>query len=250
MSNPYTRRDFLALSALGLTAASARTTAAVAQPRADKGPTPASAEVEVWVTSNDKRLQRAPSVLWRPVSRSPAGEFIVLSPPKKYQEILGFGAAFTDATCYNFSQLSPPARENLFHQLFHPSEMGLNVCRTCIGSSDYSRTAYSYDEGDPDPDLKRFSIDHDRAYILPTLREARGVNPDLFLFSSPWSPPGWMKANGSILGGSMERKHMPSYANYFLKFLQDYEAAGVPVQAVTIQNEVDTGQDGLMPACI
>lgn len=109
MSNPYTRRDFLALSALGLTAASARTTAAVAQPRADKGPTPASAEVEVWVTSNDKRLQRAPSVLWRPVSRSPAGEFIVLSPPKKYQEILGFGAAFTDAACYNFTQISPGA---------------------------------------------------------------------------------------------------------------------------------------------
>jgi glucosylceramidase len=250
MSNFYTRRDFLALSALGLAAAGARTTAVFAQPAAGKAPTPALAESEVWVTSNDRRLQRASSLTWLPASGSPGGQVIVLSPQKKYQEILGFGGAFTDAACYNFSQLSPSAREKLFHQLFHPSEMGLNVCRTCIGSSDYSRTAYSYDDGDADPDLKRFSIDHDRTYILPTLREARAVNPDLFLFSSPWSPPGWMKANGSILGGSMERRHMASYANYFLKFLQDYEAAGVPVQAMTIQNEVDTGQDGRMPACI
>jgi glucosylceramidase len=128
--------------------------------------------------------------------------------------------------------------------------MGLNVCRTCIGSSDYATKAYSYCDGEVDPELKRFSIEHDRAYILPILREARKMNPGLFLFSSPWSPPGWMKANGSMLGGSMRREHIASYANYFLKFLQSYEGAGVPVQAITIQNEVDTDQDGRMPACI
>ena len=59
-----------------------------------------------------------------------------------------------------------------------------------------------------------------------------------------------MKANGSMLGGSMRRAYMPSYANYFVKFLQGYESEGVPVQAVTVQNEVDTDQDGRMPACI
>ena len=128
--------------------------------------------------------------------------------------------------------------------------MGLNVCRTCVGSSDYSTKVYSYDEGGPDPELQHFSIEPDRAYILPMLREARKVNPDLFIFASPWSPPGWMKANGSIWGGSMRRKYMSAYANYFLKFLQGYESEGVPVQAVTIQNEVDTDQDGRMPACI
>ena len=104
--------------------------------------------------------------------------------------LLGFGAAFTDAACYLFNQLAGPAREQLFHEMFHPSEMGLNVCRTCMGASDYSTQAYSYDEGDPDPELKRFSIAHDREYILPMLRQARQMNPDLFLFSSPWSPPG------------------------------------------------------------
>jgi len=163
--------------------------------------------------------------------------------------VLGFGAAFTDAACYTFSRLGPAAREALFHELFHPSEMGLSVCRTCIGSSDYSTEVYSYDEGEPDPELQRFSIDHDRSYLLPMLREARKTNPDLFLFSSPWSPPGWMKSNHSMLGGNMQRHYMASYANYFLKFLQAYQADGVLVNAITIQNEVDTDQDGRMPAC-
>ncbi len=132
---------------------------------------------------------------------------------------------------------------------FIPSEMGLNVCRTCIGSSDYSTEMFSYDEGEPDPEMKRFSIAHDQAYVLPMLRLARKANPDLFLFSSPWSPPGWMKAGGSMLGGSMRQRYFGPYSQYFVKFLQAYAAEGVPVQAVTVQNEVDTDQDGRMPAC-
>jgi glucosylceramidase len=149
-----------------------------------------------------------------------------------------------------FNQLTPAAREQLFHELFHPSEMRLNVCRTCIGSSDYSTKAYTYDEGEPDPELKRFSIEQDRQYVLPMLREARKVNPELFLFSSPWTPPGWMKSGGSMLGGSMRRRYLPVYAEYFVKFLKAYADDGVTIQAVTPQNEVDTDQDALMPACI
>ena len=175
---------------------------------------------------------------------------MTLDPAKRFQDVLGFGAAFTDAACYTFNRLEPAAREGLFHELFHPSEMGLNVCRTCIGSSDYSTEVFSYDEGQPDPEMKRFSIAHDQAYVLPMLREARKVNPELFLFSSPWSPPGWMKAGGSMLGGSMRQPYYAAYAQYFLKFLQSYAAEGVPIQAVTVQNEVDTDQDARMPACL
>jgi glucosylceramidase len=242
-----TRRDFLKASAIGLAAVTAKSFAA---PLDDADRDVPSGRISVRVTYADKRFAAAPQIDWLPAA-GPAGEnSIVLEPAKKFQEILGFGAAFTDASCYMFNQLSPASREQLFHELFHPSEMGLSVCRTCIGSSDYSTKVYSFDEGAPDPDLRRFSIDHDREYILPMLREARKHNPDLFLFSSPWSPPGWMKANGSMLGGSMRRASMASYANYFVKFLQAYEAEGVPVQAVTVQNEVDTDQDGRMPACL
>ncbi len=249
MLSARTRRDFLKLSAAGL-AASAATESLPGWASAGS-PNPASGEIAVRVTDEKRRFERAPALAWRPSSgQKPSGNVIALKPEEKFQEILGFGAAFTDASCYIFNQLSADAREQLFHDLFHPSELGLNVCRTCIGASDYSTELYSFDEGEPDPELKRFSIDHDRAYLLPSLRQARKVNPDLFLFSSPWSPPGWMKANGSMLGGSMRKKYYASYAQYFLKFLQAYAAEGVPIQAVTSQNEVDTDQDGRMPACL
>jgi len=207
-------------------------------------------EITVRVTDEKRRFESTPALRWRQGSGQPLAQIIALNPEKKFQEILGFGAAFTDSACYMFNQLSADSREQLFHELFHPSELGLNVCRTCIGASDYSTEVYSFDEGEADPELKRFSIDHDRAYILPSLRQARKVNPELFLFSTPWSPPGWMKANGSMLGGCMHKGYFASYAQYFLKFLQAYAAEGVPIQAITSQNEVDTDQDGRMPACL
>jgi glucosylceramidase len=245
MSKESTRRDFLKVSSMG---AAAIAGVALADSPARSSAKAAAGEISVWTTDDNQRCARGAALSWQNASGSSASG-IVLNPDKKFQPILGFGAAFTDAACFTFNRLDPTAREKLFHQMFSPSEMGLNVCRTCIGASDYSVKAYSFDEGDPDPDLQRFSIDYDRAYILPMLREARKANPDLFLFSTPWSPPGWMKSNNSMLGGNMQRKHMSAYANYFVKFLQGYEAEGVPIQAISVQNEVDTDQDGRMPAC-
>src|SRR5207302_10964140 len=122
-------------------------------------------------------------------------------PTQRIQTFHGFARALTRDECYTFIRLTTDEREKLFHELVHPSEMGLSVGRICVGSSDYSAKLYSYDEGEPDPDLTRFSIDHDREFILPVLRQACQANPDMFLFSSPWSPPGWMKFNGTMLGG-------------------------------------------------
>ncbi len=249
MSAPYTRRDFLTVSALGA-AALAGTSELNQRSAKDPAKGDVPGDVIVWVTDDHRLLSQMAPVAWRPASRPAPPDAVNLNPDKQFQEILGFGAAFTDAACYTLNQLPPAARDELFHLLFHSSQMSFGVCRACMGASDYSASLYSYDDGDVDPELTRFSIDHDRAYILPMLREARKVNPELFLMASPWSPPGWMKANRSMLGGSMRREYMPSYANYFVKFIESYEAEGVPVQAVTIQNEVDTDQDGRMPACI
>ena len=245
MSTDQSRRTFLKLSAVGIAAVG---TAELESAFANPAPAPSSGEISVRVTGGNQHYAAAPALAWK--SAGKAGEGVIaVNPGTKFQEMLGFGAAFTDAACYMFNQLSASAREPLFHDLFHPSQMGLNVCRTCIGASDYSTEAFSYDEGDPDPEMKRFSIAHDQAYVLPMLREARKVNPDLFLFSSPWSPPGWMKAGGTMLGGSMRQANFAPYALYFVKFLQAYASEGVKVQAVTVQNEVDTDQDGRMPAC-
>jgi len=164
--------------------------------------------------------------------------------------MLGFGGALTDASAYMINQLDPRARDQFLRELYHPSELGMAVTRICIGSSDFSTKMYSYDEGEPDPELKRFSIDQDKQYLLPELRSARKINPELFILASPWSPPGWMKASGTMLGGSLKPKNFAVYAQYLVKFLKAYEAEGVSVDAITSQNEVDTDQDGRMPACV
>jgi glucosylceramidase len=206
--------------------------------------------VKVWSTYRDRRHVPSEPLAWKTATEVDANA-IVLNPAATKQEVLGFGAAMTDAACYVLSQLSEAERPAVMHDLFAPGEMALNVCRTCIGASDYSRSVYSFDESaEPDPELKKFSIDHDKAYILPMLREARKANPELFLFSSPWSPPGWMKPNNSMLGGAMRKLNFAPYAEYFRRFLEGYKAEGVAIDAVTVQNETDAEQEGRMPACL
>lgn len=211
---------------------------------------PAAGPIRVWQTVGGERHVARPDLAWRAsAGRAAAGDVEIL-PARRKQEVLGFGGAFTDAATYMFSRLAPDARAALFHELFHPTQMGFSVGRSCVGSSDYSTVAYSYDESaTPDLSLSRFSIAHDRQWILPMLREARRVNPDLFLLSSPWSPPAWMKDNDSLLGGTIRRRYLAQYASYLTRFVEAYAAAGVRVDAITTQNEVDTDQDGRMPQC-
>ncbi|MGO8673939.1 MAG: glycoside hydrolase family 30 protein [Capsulimonadaceae bacterium] len=168
---------------------------------------------------------------------------------KERQPILGYGAAFTDAACYNISQLSSSAREALLKDLLSPEGMGLSVARITVGQSDYGRVAYSYDDTTDDVDLEHFSLDYDRAYILPTLRQARQINPDLYLFSSPWSPPGWMKTSGTMCGGWLRDKYIGVFARYYLRYLQEYAREGIRIDALTPQNETETDQSSKMPAC-
>jgi glucosylceramidase len=239
------RRGFLkAASAMAAALAVSKSTPAWA------GEAAATSPVRVWATFRDKRHAQAEPLAFKSVTQV-AADAITLAPSATRQQILGFGGALTDATCYVLSQLSDAERQAVMHDLFAPGEMAMNVCRTCIGASDYSRTAYTFDEtNEPDPQLKKFSIDRDKGYVLPVLRDARKVNPELFLFSSPWTPPGWMKSGGSMLGGAMRKPSFAPYAQYFLKFLNAYKAEGVAIDAVTVQNEVDTDQDGRMPACL
>ncbi|HKE31087.1 MAG TPA: glycoside hydrolase family 30 beta sandwich domain-containing protein [Candidatus Angelobacter sp.] len=244
-----TRRKFLAMttvSTASLPLIKAFSSATVEAPQ-EKSP---GGSVSVHITAGDQRYSPSASLAWQSANRAPAADTIVLRGTRSKHPVLGFGAALTDAACYVISQMPEAERERLLQELFHPDQMGLSVCRLCIGSSDYARTMYSFDEGAPDPELTRFSIAHDREYILPALRRARAINSDLFLLGSPWSPPGWMKDNNSMLGGTLRRRYLGPYANYIVKFLQAYEAEGVHVDAVSPQNEVDTDQDSRMPACL
>jgi glucosylceramidase len=207
-----------------------------------------------WLTAGSRRYQEISLSGWQGPTGSPpsAGPTTIeIEPSRTFQSMLGFGGAFTDSSCFLLNQMRPDARHELLQELYSTAGLNLSVARTCIGSSDYSLTAYTFDDMPaPDPGLSHFSIEHDRAYILPTLREAASIRPDLFFFSSPWSPPAWMKAGDTLLGGSMRKHYFDSYAQYFVKFIDAYKAAGINISAVTTQNEVDTDQDGAMPAAL
>src|SRR5215471_17017679 len=207
---------------------------------------PAQTEV---TDKSGKRLAAGPEMAWTKIAKKAAPPDIAIDPTKTAQKISGFGAAFTDASCFTLSRLGDNERANLLHTMFSQDQHALSMGRIPIGASDYSTAAYSYDDGAADPELRRFSIDHDRDYILPALRAALQANPDLFFFASPWSPPGWMKYSNSMLGGSIRPENIPTYARYFQRFVEAYAAAGVNVRAVTTQNEIDADQGGRMPAC-
>ena len=239
------RREFLksaSLTTVGL--ASSRTFPAWAEGMQ------ASGAVQVWGTFRDRRHASLESLAWKPATAI-APDAIMLDPGATQQEMLGFGAAFTDASCFLLNHIAPDKRAALMYELFAPDQMAMNVCRTCIGASDYSTSLYSFDDSEQDdPQLTKFSIDHDKAYILSILREARKHNPDLFLFSSPWSPPAWMKFNRNMKGGTIKKTSLEPYSRYFQKFLDAYKAEGVEINAITIQNEVDTTVDGRYASCL
>jgi glucosylceramidase len=246
-----TRREVLKYAGLGMGAAAASVLGVTVNARVEayeaQAPTkPAQTEV---TDKSGKRLAAGAEIAWTKVAKKAAAADVTVDPTKPAQTILGFGAAFTDAACYTLSRLGDNDRTNLLHTMFGQDQHALSMGRIPIGASDYSTAAYSYDDGAADPELKRFSIDHDRDYILPTLQAALSVNPELFLFGSPWSPPGWMKYSNSMLGGNIRPENIPTYARYLQKFVEAYAAEGVSVRAVTTQNEVDADQGGKMPAC-
>ena len=112
-------------------------------------------------------------------------------------DFLGFGVAITGSSCYNLALMEAEERAALLKYVYSKDGLGLSVARLTVGASDYSAELYSYDDVEGDVSLEHFSIDRDRAYVIPMLREILAVNPDLYLFSSPWSPPAWMKTGNS-----------------------------------------------------
>ncbi len=174
---------------------------------------------------------------------------VEINPDKKYQEILGFGGAFTDASCYLINSLEEDKRNDLLENFFSPSEMNFNIGRTTVAQCDFGRVCYSYNDTPDDIEMNNFSIEYDREYIIPIIKKAREINPDLFLLSSPWSPPGWMKTGNLMTGGWMREKYLEAFAKYYLRYLQEYADAGIYINALTTQNETETDQLSQMPAC-
>lgn len=209
---------------------------------------PAPGRVEVVQTTRDlsQRLTRLPDLRFTP-DRPRGVQVIRVDADSRYQRIAGIGAALTDTSAWLLAdRLSPAARAAVLQRLFGPAGIHLSVMRLPIGASDFTRNgrAYSYDEmppGESDPRLAHFSVAHDDAYIIPVLRQILTVNPDVELLASPWSPPSWMKANDSLGNRGDRGVLLPAdygpLADYLVKFIEDYARRGVPITAITPQNE-------------
>jgi glucosylceramidase len=196
----------------------------------------------VWVTTGDQRklLSREPDVAFS-TSDTAALPTIAVDDTAVYQEIVGFGAAITDAAALNINRLAPERREALLRDLFDPdSGIGLSFTRLTIGASDFSQRHYSFDDmpvSQRDPALARFSIEPNRADVLPVVQRALAINPQLKIIASPWSPPGWMKTSGRLIGGTLRPDAYGAFAEYLRRYVEAYAGLGVPIYALTVQNE-------------
>jgi len=199
----------------------------------------------VYTTAQDSGKRFAAQTLAMPSAASQPLETetaVFVDTRKEFQKIFGFGGAVTDAVAEVYAKLKPAAQDAFLAAYFDPRQgLGYNVVRTTIHSSDFSSGSYTYvREGDRG--LESFSIEHDLKYRVPLLRKALAAaasqGNQVRVFASPWSAPGWMKSNGSMLhGGTLLPAYRDVWAQYMVKFVQTYEKAGIPLWGLSVQNE-------------
>jgi glucosylceramidase len=164
---------------------------------------------------------------------------------RRFQRVLGFGGAFTEAAAITWLKLSPTQRERLLREYFCPQHgHGYTLCRVHMNSCDFALGNYAHVERDGDFALEGFSIERDRQALLPMIQAAqRMAGRPLQLLVSPWSPPAWMKDSGRMNEGGMLRPECrAAWAQCYVRFVRAYEAEGVPVWGVSVQNEPEATQ--------
>ncbi|NXF13680.1 GLCM Glucosylceramidase, partial [Smithornis capensis] len=189
-----------------------------------------------------KRLERSEG-RFQSSLRSP-GLLLTLNVSTLYQHMKGFGGSLSDAAAMNILQLSRPAQDNLLRSYFSESGIEYNLIRLPMACSDFSVRPYSYDDVPYDYELKHFRlVDEDVKMKIPLLHRVLAMSKrPLSLFASPWTAPGWMRSNGDVCGkgtlkGQAGDKYHQTWANYFIKFLDEYAKHNVTFWAVTAQNE-------------
>lgn len=170
---------------------------------------------------------------------------VALDRTKTYQEIIGFGGAFTEAASTTLDKMSSDKRKEIMKAYFDPKNgHGYTLCRTHINSCDFSLGNYAYCEVDGDTKLKNFDISRDKKSLIPMIKEATKLaKGGMILFASPWSPPAWMKTNGQMNhGGQLKKEYWQTWAYYFAKYIKTYAKAGIKIWGVTVQNEPEATQ--------
>ncbi len=164
---------------------------------------------------------------------------VFIDPSKTFQTFVGIGGALTDASAETFAKLSKVKQQEILQQYYDVNKgIGYSLARTNIHSCDFSSGSYTY-VNDNDAALKSFSIAHDKEFRLPFIKQAvAAAGGKLTMYVSPWSPPAWMKDNNNMLkGGKLLPAFNQSWADYYVKFIKAYEAEGIPIWGLTVQNE-------------
>jgi glucosylceramidase len=203
----------------------------------------AQKEATYWLTTPDKlsllQLQKTPL---RFAESTGTNQTIDVDDKQTFQTMDGFGFALTGGTAQLLIHMDPAKRAALLQELFTDSgnNIGISYLRVTIGSSDMNDHVYSYDdlpEGQTDPDMEKFSLAPDRDDVIPVLKQILAINPKIKILGSPWSAPLWMKTTGKAKGGVLKPEYFPAYATYFVKYIQEMKAEGIPIDTITIQNE-------------
>jgi glucosylceramidase len=200
-----------------------------------------AAPVRAYLTTADQQHLLSASEVIAPTAKPDT--VIRIAPKRQHQRIAGFGAAITEGSAWLIRHgMSEAQRDALMRELFtrEGGGLGFEFTRLTIGASDFSRYHYSLDDmppGQTDPELKHFSLDPERADVIPAVKQALALNPKLQVMASPWSPPGWMKTTDSQVQGRIRPEFYGAFSQYLVRYVQAMQAEGVPVFALTLQNE-------------
>lgn len=212
----------------------------------DPGPPVAPTEIgkaSVYVTTGDQsRLLHKEPDLSVYAAAATSLPVITVDAAQKMQEIVGFGAALTGSSAYLIHRkLTAGSRTTLLNDLFDPAAgIGITYLRVTMGASDFSLEDFTYDDmdaGETDFNLEHFTIAKDLDDVVPVLQDITGISPDVKIMATPWSPPAWMKTNGSLKGGKLKTDCYGVYADYFVRYIQAFADEGIAIDAVTPQNE-------------
>lgn len=206
-------------------------------------PAPAVNEVDCWLTKGDQSalLQKQTDVLSFGTAVN-AFPNIDVDSTVTYQQVDGFGYTLTGGSAYLINRMGASQSAALLTDFF--STNAVSYLRISMGASDLDATVFSYDDlpaGQTDPTLANFNLSKDTVDLIPVLKQVLAINPNIKILASPWSPPVWMKDNGNSIGGSLLPQYYSTYAQYFVKYVQQMKAKGITVDAVTVQNEPQHG---------
>jgi glucosylceramidase len=200
----------------------------------------ATPRIRCFLTARDTgaRLTEQPALA--PQAGEPGLPTVIVNTGCAFQAIEGFGGAFTESAAVAWLALGTAQRQQVLEACFDRSSgHGYSLCRVHIGSCDFSLGNYAHVAVPDDMALASFSIDRDRRALLPFIRAAQRVaGQPIKLLASPWSPPAWMKTTGRMNdGGRLRPECRRAWARCYVRFIESYEAEGVPIWGVSVQNE-------------